>query len=213
MSERKNARKPCAIDQCDKLAVARGWCATHYSRWKRTGDVNAEVPTERVRLGPPECVLCGAQSVGRGYCRKHYSRWRNHGDPTVVLPPGGLDRGGECSIEGCGKEHLAKGYCKKHYRRWKKYGDPVGRPPEGHREKQTVGYAGAHGRVRRKRGKASSHLCVDCGAVADDWSYIGGDPDELVAEYGGRLLAYSLDIKRYAPRCSKCHIAFDKVGD
>lgn len=28
----------CTIDGCSKRVVARGWCDTHYCRWKRTGD-------------------------------------------------------------------------------------------------------------------------------------------------------------------------------
>lgn len=28
----------CKIDGCQKAARKRGWCETHYSRWKRHGD-------------------------------------------------------------------------------------------------------------------------------------------------------------------------------
>lgn len=28
----------CSIDACDKPVKARGWCAMHWSRWKRNGD-------------------------------------------------------------------------------------------------------------------------------------------------------------------------------
>lgn len=30
--------KGCLIDGCRKAHVARGWCATHYQRWKKYGD-------------------------------------------------------------------------------------------------------------------------------------------------------------------------------
>lgn len=30
-------RKPCSVDGCDVLAVAQGYCETHYRRWKRHG--------------------------------------------------------------------------------------------------------------------------------------------------------------------------------
>ena len=39
--------KPCAIDGCDDLQQARGWCGAHYARWKRTG--SALPPKSTVR--------------------------------------------------------------------------------------------------------------------------------------------------------------------
>ena len=33
-----NPTRICTIDGCDKLAFARGWCTTHYERWRRHGD-------------------------------------------------------------------------------------------------------------------------------------------------------------------------------
>ena len=32
------ARKPCVIDGCENPQNARGWCYTHYYRWKRHGN-------------------------------------------------------------------------------------------------------------------------------------------------------------------------------
>jgi hypothetical protein len=32
----------CSIEGCDKLHDARGLCATHYKRWKRTGEALRE---------------------------------------------------------------------------------------------------------------------------------------------------------------------------
>lgn len=28
---------PCAVEECDKPKQKRGWCGTHYMRWRRTG--------------------------------------------------------------------------------------------------------------------------------------------------------------------------------
>lgn len=32
------ARRCCAVDGCDAVALTRGWCSKHYSAFKRTGD-------------------------------------------------------------------------------------------------------------------------------------------------------------------------------
>lgn len=34
----------CAIEGCDRAVLARGWCTTHYYRWRRHGD-----PTRTVK--------------------------------------------------------------------------------------------------------------------------------------------------------------------
>lgn len=75
-------------------------------------------------------------------------------------------------------------------------------------------YSAAHYRIKAAKGKASAHLCIDCGAQARDWSYDGQDPDELTgySRVGGNPRAYSLDPDRYVPRCRKCHTAKDLGG-
>lgn len=73
--------------------------------------------------------------------------------------------------------------------------------------KQVVGYGAAHGRVRKVRGRACNHACVDCGGAALHWSYNLTDPDELVSPGGQR---YSLDPAHYSPRCTPCHSAHDR---
>lgn len=37
--------KLCSIEKCEKPLIARGWCSTHYWRWRKYGDVNH--PVER----------------------------------------------------------------------------------------------------------------------------------------------------------------------
>jgi hypothetical protein len=70
-------------------------------------------------------------------------------------------------------------------------------------------YDTVHNRLKRDRGPASSHECVDCGKAARDWSYDGGAPDERKA-HGGQ--SYSPDPAFYSPRCRRCHRAHDAQG-
>ena len=34
----RKAREVCVVESCDNLQNARGWCHTHYHRWRRHGD-------------------------------------------------------------------------------------------------------------------------------------------------------------------------------
>lgn len=35
--------KPCLYDGCEKISKCRGWCNTHYERWRRNGTVDIDV--------------------------------------------------------------------------------------------------------------------------------------------------------------------------
>lgn len=70
----------CCVDECERAVGkhgARGWCRTHYERWRRHGT------TSRVTTGDPGCSIDGCQNrhVSRGWCQAHYARWRRHGSP------------------------------------------------------------------------------------------------------------------------------------
>jgi hypothetical protein len=80
------------------------------------------------------------------------------------------------------------------------------------RPQAVVGYTGAHDRVRRRFGSASTHPCVDCGKQAMDWSYNGGDAQELYDVTTQWHCAYSLRPEFYVPRCRLCHRNKDRGG-
>lgn len=74
----------CSVDDCDRTAVARGWCFPHYQRWRRTGSVNADVMvlsqatleerlTRRLlRVG--SCLIWTGSKTPQGYGRISVSR-------------------------------------------------------------------------------------------------------------------------------------------
>lgn len=78
------------------------------------------------------------------------------------------------------------------------------------KRKPVIKYGAAHKRVTKLRGRAGSHPCHDCGYPAIDWSYQGGDPNELIADNEWKS-PYSLDPVYYVPRCRLCHNHFDKA--
>lgn len=111
----------CTVTGCDRKHVARGYCDTHYKRWRRNGDPG---PTTIAPKGQPGrlCVIdgCGKPHFGHGYCAMHHRRWRRYGDPLLFQyerDANGLSKGtpsyhtmhkrlakiktGNCAISGC----------------------------------------------------------------------------------------------------------------
>lgn len=84
----------CSIEGCTRIARARGWCTTHYSRWWKHGDTGIVLPKHgwhpKLRRAPmvrPPCKFEGCERLsvksGRGWCGKHHTRWYRHGDPSI----------------------------------------------------------------------------------------------------------------------------------
>ncbi|MCA1696197.1 MAG: hypothetical protein LC749_16565, partial [Actinobacteria bacterium] len=72
------------VQGCDGPHQARGLCQTHYSRWRRTGDVNAATPPN-----PRQCGISGCEQrhYARGLCQAHHRRWKQAGGvwPTLDI--------------------------------------------------------------------------------------------------------------------------------
>ena len=108
----------CSIEGCENRHNARGWCMTHYRRWRLYNDPLGQHPS---RLSSRTCSItrCEKPKANRGWCQTHHWRWRHYGDPLREPYP---DKG--CSEQGCKGKHKAHGLCAKHYRR-KKRGIPL----------------------------------------------------------------------------------------
>lgn len=144
---------------------------------------------------------CDRRAKKRGWCGMHYLRWYRHGDPTYEAP-----HHTKCSMAGCDNEPRSarSGICEMHYCRRRRNGhfDLL----DTHVEDPA--YRTVHTRVSRARGRASTHPCVDCGGQAQHWSYTHGSMREKTSETGQ---PFSDDLDDYAPRCVKCHTAFDRA--
>jgi hypothetical protein len=68
----------CSIDGCWNPHYARGWCTSHYERFRRHGD-----PLGGRRRG---CSIegCKEPHKGHGWCRTHYERSWRYGDPLIT---------------------------------------------------------------------------------------------------------------------------------
>ena len=76
------AKRTCSVETCDRPAESRGWCNSHYERWRRTGDVQADRPMHARRFGltpyervmdwvewDGECLVFTGSLNNRGYGR------------------------------------------------------------------------------------------------------------------------------------------------
>lgn len=81
----------CSVDSCAKGVFARGWCATHWRRWKLYGDVNAPDLRKRSRKKPCAVDGCEKWSRARGFCHMHYRKFNLYGDPLALAPPRASD--------------------------------------------------------------------------------------------------------------------------
>lgn len=215
LTKKRSRYDSCSVEGCSRPPRAKGMCSLHRRRFLQTGDPG---PAELLRRQPddpvPTCDVDGCDNdlLARGYCIMHYDRWRNTGDPGEPdrrkLQPNQYN---ECTVEGCERDHYRKGYCNLHYDRVVTRGEP-GSPhpadPGSWNLRELVGYSGAHGRVRRKRGSAKRFTCIQCGNQAEEWAYDHNDPDEHQDDRG---LAYSSNPDYYKPMCVPCHRAFDTL--
>lgn len=92
--------KTCSIEGCGKPAKGRGWCASHWWRWKNHGDPEALKP----KVDKPEfCSVEGCSNPPngkKGMCNAHYLRQYRHGDPNTLL------RSANGSVEQWVQQHL-----------------------------------------------------------------------------------------------------------
>jgi len=64
-------------------------------------------------------------------------------------------------------------------------------------DQEKAAYWARHDQVRKVRGTANRHLCIDCGEQARDWSQIHGTSGDLA--------------DHYQPRCRSCHMKYDDL--
>lgn len=94
-------KSTCSIDGCDRELHCRGWCATHYRRWRINGD--PALGARGVTGGECSEDDCTGTVMAKGLCDRHYQSKRK-----ARLP--------KCSFIDCGRPAEAVGLCVSHVR-------------------------------------------------------------------------------------------------
>lgn len=206
----------CSVEGCHRRARSRrsGICGTHYERLRRNGTLEAQRPRfhPRPKKHPDICTVegCDLNSHLRGWCRQHYRRWLKAGDPGPADVTTYVSNTGKgCVVPNCDRPASAVEMCDVHYQRSRLRPDDLEAPivPYGYKG-EDVTYSGIHMRLKRERGNAADHLCVDCGDPAQDWSYNNrGEVERRDSKHG---CPYSGDVMDYDPRCRSCHREYDR---
>lgn len=90
--------RTCSIDGCSRAKWARGWCGTHYKRWRTTGTTDDPAPRKRAR-----CTICGRAAKAKNMCGAHYRRALTRGSALAEQPlrPGRAVTDLEAECLGC----------------------------------------------------------------------------------------------------------------
>ena len=144
----------CSVAGCNSPAIARGWCHAHYSRWKRWGDVQPDVPVQRPAGEPPPCGVdgCHRPRHSRGWCQTHYKRSQRTGDPLH-----GDDRPTACTVDGCALPVDGRSLCHGHLQRLLRTGDVEADIPLGRRRQPEICTVDVCDRPTSSKGLCRAH--------------------------------------------------------
>lgn len=108
----------CAVGECEKRAVTRGYCDKHYKRWRKYGD---PAKGARSQIKPCSVESCPNLAEARTLCHGHYLSLLRKGEwPTRLLSD---RKPRECAVSGCERQAASRGFCRAHVVRLRVHGD------------------------------------------------------------------------------------------
>lgn len=151
-------RSLCSVSGCQNFVGeggARGYCPTHYSRFRRNGMPGSS--DLKRKPSPSQCALqdCDATPRAGGYCSIHYRRKRTHGAATFLYM-------GECLLCGTALSGArVRSYCNRTCAALYRSNDGM-RPETAScvRCGGLIDLMSVSGKGHRKR--ADSRMCAEC---------------------------------------------------
>ena len=123
----------CSVAECEKRAVSRGFCDTHYRRWRKYGD---PLLGARSVIKPCSVEGCPNPAEARTLCHGHYLALLRRGEwPKRLLSDRKIK---ECAVSDCRRSSHARGLCHTHLHRLRNHGDVLAHTPI--REVEGVGF-------------------------------------------------------------------------
>jgi len=151
---------------------------------------------------------CTNQHFGRGFCNRHYQLFRLWGKPNPTkAEKQEIRRSHKKKCEYCDDLGGASGLCRLHLKRRN-----MGRNMTMPRKINNVGnpgYSVMHDKIKKLRGNARDHTCINCSSQGHDWCLLstGRIIVQETGPHAGRL--FSRDVMDYAPMCRSCHVTND----
>jgi len=195
----------CRVIGCGKVLARRGYCHDH--AYRAYISKNFDLPTDPTEMVKAELL--------RGQKPRRPAR-PGHVMKCIVDECTTIGASTKKKSAETGLPRLYSDMCEPHYKAARKWGDPTLRRPRTswgadnwNWRGNDVSYSGAHRRVTRARGPASSYPCaLQCGKMAKHWAYNGNDPNQLygpTASGSPYFVFYSPDPQYYDPLCATCH--------
>jgi len=79
---------PCNVEDCDQPRRGKGYCANHYTKFRKWGDpLNGPGSGRKVQHETCTIENCGKPHTSQGMCQMHYRRNALYGDPHIVHEP------------------------------------------------------------------------------------------------------------------------------
>jgi hypothetical protein len=89
----------CTIDGCTRALRARGWCATHWARWKANGDPLTVTKPATKTSDTCDAPDCTRPTPTGTYCNMHRNRLSRTGQLGLTRAPRGLHSQGYVIIQ------------------------------------------------------------------------------------------------------------------